>query len=115
MVPADERPGTPPFDPGPAMIALGAVGSLGHAWPAMDAVPLPVALCLTGAGLLTGRWAHGRILARGAGAHGVVLAASLGFGALDAVVSTVFVGNQTAGGWPACRTCTSCCSPGRWR
>ncbi|MFI6603091.1 hypothetical protein ACIBHX_43200 [Nonomuraea sp. NPDC050536] len=97
-LPADERPHTPPFDPGPAMIGLGALGSLGHAYPDMDGVPLPPALGLTASGLAVAWWAHRRVMARGTSAHGVVLAAALGFGAVDALVSTAFMQTLESGG-----------------
>ncbi|MEV4299745.1 hypothetical protein [Microbispora rosea] len=94
----DPRPRTPPFDPGPVIIALGSIGGLTQAADEMDGVPFPVAAALTVAGLLTAWWAHRLITREGPAARPRVLAACLAFGAADAVASTLTMTNVATGG-----------------
>ncbi|MEQ4721165.1 hypothetical protein [Nonomuraea sp. B19D2] len=98
ILPEDTPSRVPSLDPGPSMIALGAVGSLSHCWPKLDAVPLPVGLLLMIIGLAVAWWSHRQIVADGDFAHGRALAAALAFGVVDALVSTLLLGNPTAGG-----------------
>ncbi|GIH67172.1 hypothetical protein Msi02_79890 [Microbispora siamensis] len=95
---ADPRPRTPPFDPGPLVIALGGIGGLTQAGGDMDGVPLPVAAAVTALALLTAWWAHRLVTRRGLAARPRVLAACLTVGAADAVVSTLTMTNVAAAG-----------------
>ncbi|MEV5572076.1 hypothetical protein AB0L06_18695 [Spirillospora sp. NPDC052269] len=97
-LPAAADPMTGPYDVGPLIIALGALGSLGHALPSFEALPLPVTLALAAFGLLTARWAYVTVTEDGAAAHGRVVCGALVFGAADAVVSTLLMTNLTTGG-----------------
>ncbi|MFF5207835.1 hypothetical protein [Streptosporangium sp. NPDC000396] len=98
ILPEDTPARVPSLDPGPSMIALGAVGSLSHSWPKLDAVPLPVGLLLMISGLVAAWWSHRQIVTDGDSAHGRVLAAALAFGTVDALVATTLLTNLTAGG-----------------
>jgi hypothetical protein len=98
VLPADGRPSVPPLDLGPPIIAIGGAGSLAHSWPDMDGVPLAATIPLALLAWCLAYWAHVLIARRGAAAHGPVLAAALGYGALDATVSTTLLGNVSAGG-----------------
>ncbi|MFI6604737.1 hypothetical protein ACIBHX_51660 [Nonomuraea sp. NPDC050536] len=97
-LPEDDQARIPSLDPGPSMIALGAVGSLTHSWPTMDAVPLPASVFLMLTGLVMAWWCHRQIVVNGDAAHGRVLAAALAFGAVDALVATALMANLVAGG-----------------
>ncbi|MEU0564791.1 hypothetical protein ABZ297_05230 [Nonomuraea sp. NPDC005983] len=98
ILPEDTPARVPSLDPGPSMIALGAVGSLSHSWPKLDAVPLPASLLLVIIGLAVAWWSHRQIVADGDCAHGRVLAAALAFGAVDALAATALLANPAAGG-----------------
>ncbi|MFI7114546.1 hypothetical protein ACIBK9_50120 [Nonomuraea sp. NPDC050227] len=98
ILPEDAQARIPSLDPGPSMIALGAVGSLTHSWPTMDGVPLPAGLFLMLTGLAVAWWCHRQIVIDGDAAHGRVLAAALAFGAVDALVATALMANLVAGG-----------------
>lgn len=97
-LPEQRQAATPPFDPSALAIALGGIGSLTHSWPTFDGVPLPVSAGLTLTALLTAWWAHRQVAEHGRVARPRVLAAALAVGALDGLLSTLFMRTFSAGG-----------------
>ncbi|NRQ37502.1 hypothetical protein HII36_37575 [Nonomuraea sp. NN258] len=95
---ADQDRTTKPYDPGPLILGLGAVGSLGHCLPSFEAVPLPAGLALAVIGLMMAWWAHTAVAVWAAAAHPRVLRAALIFATLDAVTSTLLMQNVSSGG-----------------